>query len=470
MRSAPRDPPICAAPDDGRQPDEGGLPGRHPRRRRRGGAPLGGAASPARRRRGGRGRRGGRAGGRGRRRRGEAGVPGCGSEPWRRSSSSPRQKARETLERLKDTHDRYLRAVADLENYRKRAQKERDEVLRYGNEKLLKDLFPVVDGLDRALAATLPGDDPLGKGVRLVRATLRAVAGPPRRDELHRPWPAVRPGAPRGPPAGRRPPSSRPGWWCGARARLPPQRSARAPGHGRGCARARRADGAGGRARPGGKARGDGGERDEQGHRDRPGDDQQLRLGDGGRRGGRHPQQRGLPHHAVDGGVHRGRGAAGGADRQAAGHHQPGVHGLRGEAAHRPQVRGPGGEALGRPGPVPDGRGRQRRRLGGDRRQAVLALRAVGHDPGEDEADRRGLPGRAGHRGDRHLPGLLQRRPAPGHQGRRPHRRPQRPAHHQRADRGGPGLRHRQAEGRRPRRRWRSTTWAAAPSTSPSWS
>jgi molecular chaperone GrpE len=81
------------------------------------------------------------------------------------------QKARETLDRLKDSHDQHLRAVADLENYKKRAQRERDEILRYGNEKLLKDLFPVVDGLDRALAA-LSGDDPLGKGVRLVLATL----------------------------------------------------------------------------------------------------------------------------------------------------------------------------------------------------------------------------------------------------------------------------------------------------------
>jgi molecular chaperone GrpE len=80
------------------------------------------------------------------------------------------EKARETLERLKEAHDRHVRAVADLENYKKRAQKERDEVLKYGNEKLLKDLFPVVDGLDRALTAL--GDDPSGKGVRLVRASL----------------------------------------------------------------------------------------------------------------------------------------------------------------------------------------------------------------------------------------------------------------------------------------------------------
>jgi len=82
--------------------------------------------------------------------------------------------ARETLERLKETHDRYIRAVADLENYKKRAQKERDEVVRYGNEKLLKDLFPVLDGLDRALSAAAP-DDPLVQGVQLVRAGLEQV-------------------------------------------------------------------------------------------------------------------------------------------------------------------------------------------------------------------------------------------------------------------------------------------------------
>lgn len=102
---------------------------------------------------------------------GEAGVPGLRERALEAQLELSQQKARETLDRLKDTHDRYLRAVADLENYKKRAQKERDEILRYGNEKLLKDLFPVVDGLDRALAA-LDGDDPLGKGVRMVRATL----------------------------------------------------------------------------------------------------------------------------------------------------------------------------------------------------------------------------------------------------------------------------------------------------------
>ena len=55
------------------------------------------------------------------------------------------------MERLKDDHERSLRAAADLENYKKRAQKENEEVQKFGNEKLLKDFLPVIDNLDRAL-------------------------------------------------------------------------------------------------------------------------------------------------------------------------------------------------------------------------------------------------------------------------------------------------------------------------------
>jgi molecular chaperone GrpE len=80
-------------------------------------------------------------------------------------------KGRETLERLKEEHERFLRAAADLDNYKKRAAREREDVQRFGNERLLKDLLPSVDGLDRALAAAAP-DDALAEGVRLVRATL----------------------------------------------------------------------------------------------------------------------------------------------------------------------------------------------------------------------------------------------------------------------------------------------------------
>jgi len=81
---------------------------------------------------------------------------------------------RETQKKLEDVHDRWVRSVADLENYRKRAQKERDEVQKFGVEKLVKDLLPVLDNLDRALAAAAAAD-PLVAGVKLVRSSLEQV-------------------------------------------------------------------------------------------------------------------------------------------------------------------------------------------------------------------------------------------------------------------------------------------------------
>ncbi|ABS28653.1 nucleotide exchange factor GrpE [Anaeromyxobacter sp. Fw109-5] len=80
-------------------------------------------------------------------------------------------KGREVLEKLREEHERLLRAAADLENFKKRAAREREEVQRFGNEQVVKDLLPVVDGLDRALAAA-PAGDAVADGVRLVRASL----------------------------------------------------------------------------------------------------------------------------------------------------------------------------------------------------------------------------------------------------------------------------------------------------------
>ena len=78
------------------------------------------------------------------------------------------ERARETLDRLKDTHERYLRAAADLENYKKRAVREKEEAERYGVQKLLKDLLPVVDNLDRALAHA-EASNPLTAGIEATR-------------------------------------------------------------------------------------------------------------------------------------------------------------------------------------------------------------------------------------------------------------------------------------------------------------
>jgi molecular chaperone GrpE len=111
---------------------------------------------------------------------GNGGDPGEGSEPTpeverlRAELELSQALSREGQKKLEDQHDRWLRAVADLENYKKRAQKEREEVQKFGVEKLLKDLLPVLDNLDRAIAAA-PPDAPLTEGVRLVRQTFEAA-------------------------------------------------------------------------------------------------------------------------------------------------------------------------------------------------------------------------------------------------------------------------------------------------------
>jgi molecular chaperone GrpE len=79
-------------------------------------------------------------------------------------------RGRDLMARVKDEHEKHLRAVADLENYKKRAKKENEDTLRFGNERLLKDFLPVLDNIDRALEPANAADrDSLRKGVEMIR-------------------------------------------------------------------------------------------------------------------------------------------------------------------------------------------------------------------------------------------------------------------------------------------------------------
>jgi molecular chaperone GrpE len=72
---------------------------------------------------------------------------------------------------LAEEHDRLLRSAAAAENARKRAAREREEIERFGVERLVKELLPALDNLERALAAA-PAGDPLASGVELTRRQL----------------------------------------------------------------------------------------------------------------------------------------------------------------------------------------------------------------------------------------------------------------------------------------------------------
>ena len=63
--------------------------------------------------------------------------------------------------------DRYMRTLADFENYRKRADREKTEFFKYALGEVLKDLIPVLDNFDRALEHAGEGDD-FHKGVALI--------------------------------------------------------------------------------------------------------------------------------------------------------------------------------------------------------------------------------------------------------------------------------------------------------------
>jgi molecular chaperone GrpE len=71
--------------------------------------------------------------------------------------------------------DKFVRERADLENYRKRTQREKEELIKYGNETLLLEILPAVDNMERALDH-LDTDckDPVVVGVRM---TLEMLVG-----------------------------------------------------------------------------------------------------------------------------------------------------------------------------------------------------------------------------------------------------------------------------------------------------
>jgi molecular chaperone GrpE len=72
--------------------------------------------------------------------------------------------------------DRLLRLAADFENYKKRAARERQEYVAHANERLIAELIPILDDLERALAAAEEHQEAqLEEGVRLVHSSLASL-------------------------------------------------------------------------------------------------------------------------------------------------------------------------------------------------------------------------------------------------------------------------------------------------------
>lgn len=96
------------------------------------------------------------------------------SEGDRERPLSEIEKLRQELEakelEAKQNYDRFLRQVAELENFKKRASREKEEAIRYANENLIREFLPILDNLERAVDYAKGGGDgkPLLEGIDMV--------------------------------------------------------------------------------------------------------------------------------------------------------------------------------------------------------------------------------------------------------------------------------------------------------------
>lgn len=80
----------------------------------------------------------------------------------------------EARAQVAELNNRLLKAHAEYENYRRRVQREKEELALYANQKLVLNLLPVLDNLERALASpAVEGDEKLRQGVELTARSFR---------------------------------------------------------------------------------------------------------------------------------------------------------------------------------------------------------------------------------------------------------------------------------------------------------
>jgi len=88
------------------------------------------------------------------------------------------EKGKTEIERLKEEvqeiNEKYLRLYAEFENYKKRVNKDKEELIKYGNESLIYELLPVIDNLEMAIKhATSNVNESLIQGVEITLKELK---------------------------------------------------------------------------------------------------------------------------------------------------------------------------------------------------------------------------------------------------------------------------------------------------------
>jgi molecular chaperone GrpE len=97
-------------------------------------------------------------------------------EPTRQEEAEVVEESSGAEDRAAALEDRLLRLAADFDNYKKRAAREREEYVTHANERLVKELLPILDDLERALMAAAEHEEAaLEEGVALVHRSLASL-------------------------------------------------------------------------------------------------------------------------------------------------------------------------------------------------------------------------------------------------------------------------------------------------------
>lgn len=90
-------------------------------------------------------------------------------------SSEEKEKTGEEAKEDEDLNTKYLRLMADFQNYKKRTEKQKSEIHAYANEKIVLKLIEVMDNFERALGADASEEDSFKEGIEMIFKQLSDV-------------------------------------------------------------------------------------------------------------------------------------------------------------------------------------------------------------------------------------------------------------------------------------------------------
>jgi len=105
-------------------------------------------------------------------------LPAQAPEQRTQSSASGDDRAARLEAEVKENYDKYLRAVAELENFKKRSIRERSDLLKYAGENLARDLLEISDNFQIAFSREVPAggaNEEFAKGMRMIWDRFKAI-------------------------------------------------------------------------------------------------------------------------------------------------------------------------------------------------------------------------------------------------------------------------------------------------------